>query len=101
MAELWLVSFLAFFAGVIVGIASGYRRWGDKRSNSTEKTACKEMFEPCDTFYVNVRTGEYEFCSDLIRKYGKDEFARMVAYGEYVNENRYTKQPHDERAKEQ
>lgn len=100
MAELWLVSFLAFFAGLIVGIASGYRRWGDKRSDSTEKTACKEMFEPCDPFYVNVKTGEYDFRSSLIRKYGKDEFARMVAYGVYVNELRYQKQLTAEEAKE-
>lgn len=91
MAELWLVSFLAFFAGLIVGLAN--KRSKTHRTDATEKTACKEMFKPCDPFYVNVRTGEYEFSSDLIRKYGKDEFARMVAYGEYVNELRYQKPP--------
>lgn len=92
MAEAWIASFPAFFAGLIIGIALGYRRCGDKHSVSSEKTACNEKLEPCDPFYVNVRTGEYEFRSDLIRKFGKDELARMVAYGEYVNELRYNKQ---------
>lgn len=37
--------------------------------------------------------------SDLIRKYGRDEFARKVAYGEYVNEVRYSKPLTAEEAK--
>ena len=98
MAELWLVSFLAFFAGLIVGIAQGHRKWGNKHSDAKEKP--DEKIDPCDPFYVNVRTGEYEFRSDLIRKFGKDELARMVAYGEYVNELRYNKQPPKNWAKE-
>ena len=52
--ELWLVSFLAFFARLIVGIACGYRRWGDKRSDSTKKTACKEAKDDDSVSFIEA-----------------------------------------------
>ncbi len=100
--------YLGFFVGWVIGILSAllfiYIIRRETESVADGKRVCtngKEKFEPCDPFYVNVRTGEYEFRSDLIRKYGKDEFARMVAYGEYVNEIRYNKQPPKKWVKEQ
>lgn len=100
--------YLGFFVGWVIGILSAllfiYIIRREIESVADGKRVCtngKEKFEPCDPFYVNVRTGEYEFRSDLIRKYGKDEFARMVAYGEYVNEIRYNKQPPQKWVKEQ
>lgn len=99
--------YIGFFVGWVVGILSAFlflyiiRR--EAESVADGKRVCtnrKEAFEPCDPFYVNVKTGEYDFRSSLIGKYGKDEFARMVAYGVYVNELRYQKQLTAEEAKE-
>lgn len=97
--------YIGFFVGYVIGILSAllflYIIRRETESVADGERVCTNGKNVNDPFYVEVRTGKYEFRSDLIQKYGKDEFARMVAYGEYVNENRYTKQPHDERAKEQ
>ena len=97
--------YIGFFVGWVIGILSAllflYIIRRETESVADGERVCTNGKNVNDPFYVEVRTGKYEFRSDLIRKYGKDEFARMVAYGEYVNENRYTKQPNDERAKEQ
>lgn len=99
--------YIGFFVGWVIGILSAllflYIIRRETESVADGKRVCtngKEKFEPCDPFYVNVKTGEYDFRSSLIRKYGKDEFARMVAYGVYVNELRYQKQLTAEEAKE-
>lgn len=100
--------YIGFFVGWVVGILSAllflYIIRRETESVADGKRVCtngKEEFEPCDPFYVNVKTGEYEFRSSLIREYGKDEFARMVAYGEYVNELRYQKQQPPKRQRKQ
>ena len=95
-----IMFYIGFFVGWVIGILSAllflYIIRRETESVADGWRVCtngKEEFEPFDPFYVNVKTGEYDFRSSLIRKYGKDEFARMVAYGEYVNELRYSKPP--------
>ena len=92
MAELWLVSFLAFFAGAIVGIYLGKRRW-DKNIQEY----CEEPTEQhsdrigawSDTILVDTRTGEHFFATDYLRSHSRQELFGELAYGNIVHEEKW------------
>ena len=75
MAEAWIASLLAFFAGVIVGIYLGKRRW-DK---NIQEEDCEEPTEQCrvrtvawsGTILVDTRTGKHFFALDYLRSHSK------------------------------
>lgn len=96
--------YIGFFVGWVIGILSAlmliYLVRREMESVADGERVCTNGKNVNDPFYVEVKTGKYEFRSDLIRKYGREEFSRMVAYGEYVNELRYQKQLTAEEAKE-
>lgn len=87
--------YIGFFVGWAIGILSAlmliYLVRRETESVADGERVCTNGKNVNDPFYVEVRTGKYEFRSDLIRKYGREEFSRMVSYGEYVHELRYQK----------
>lgn len=92
MAEAWIASFLAFFAGVIVGIYLGKRRW-DKNIQLED---CEEPTEQrtvrtgawSDTILVDTRTGKHFFALDYLRSHSRQELAHELAYGNIVHDEK-------------
>ena len=90
MAEAWIASFLAFLAGVIVGIYLGKRRW-DK---NIQEEDCEEPTEQrsvrtgawSDTILVDTRTGKHFFALEYLRSHSKQELAHELAYGNIVHD---------------
>ena len=74
--------FIGFFFGRVA-------RKFSRNKNETGDGA--EFFSiPADeTFLVDVKTGEYSFRGDLVKKHGRNEVFRMLAYGELVHEKKW------------
>ena len=84
--------YLGFFVGWIIGILSAllflYIIRRETESVVDGERVCsngKENFIN-DPFYVKVKTGEFFFRSDLIRKYGRKGLGRLLAEGTFVND---------------
>ena len=93
MAEAWMASLLAFFAGVIVGICLGKRRW-DK---NIQEEDCEEPTEQrrgrtgawSDTILVDTRTGKHFFALEYLRSHSKQELFHELAYGNIVHDEKW------------
>ena len=93
MAEAWMASLLAFFAGVIVGIYLGKRRW-DK---SIKEEDCEEPTEQrgirtgawSDTILVDTKTGKHFFALEYLRSHSKQELFHELAYGNIVHDEKW------------
>lgn len=93
MAEAWMASLLAFFAGVIVGIYLGKRRW-DK---NIQEEDCEEPTEQrgrrtgawSDTILVDTKTGKHFFALEYLRSHSKQELFHELAYGNIVHDEKW------------
>ena len=93
MAEAWIASLLAFFAGAIVGMYLGKRRW-DK---NIQEEDCEEWTEQrevrtgawSDTILVDTRTGKHFFALEYLRSHSKQELFHELAYGNIVHDEKW------------
>lgn len=92
MAILWPGSILAFFAGVIVGIALGKWRRGRNAPQrgipvpAVPGTACRPWGE---TILVDTSTGRYFFASDYLKCHSRMDLFRELANGHFVHEEKW------------
>ena len=92
MAEAWIASFLAFFAGAIVGIALGKWRWGHDASPGNPSgpdapgTACRSWNE---TMLVDTRTGRYFFASEYLKCHSRMDLFGELANGHFAHEEKW------------
>lgn len=93
MEEAWIASLLAFFAGVIVGVYLGKRRW----DNKIQEEDCEEPTEQrsvrtgawSDTILVDTRTGKHFFALEYLRSHSRQELAHELAYGNIVHDEKW------------
>ena len=74
--------FIGFFFGRVAMKLS-------KDKNETCDSAEIFSIPPDETFLVDVKTGEYSFRGDLIKKHGRKGVFHMLAYGELVHEDKW------------
>ena len=95
MAEAWIASLLAFFAGVIVGIYPGKRRWDkniqEEDDDGAEPTKQRMVRTGAwsDTILVDTRTGKHFFALDYLRSHSKQELFHELAYGNIVHDEKW------------
>lgn len=92
MAIPWLGSILAFFAGIIVGIALGKWRW-DRNVPRRDIPAADKPGQGSrswgDTILVDTATGRYFFASDYLKCHSRMDLFGELANGHFVHEEKW------------
>lgn len=89
--------YLGFFVGWVIGIFSAVllvylvRRETEQVADGERVCTNGKEFYHDDPFYVEVATGKYYFCSDLIKEHGRKWLCEQLAKGTFLNEGFYEK----------
>lgn len=88
----WLGSILAFFAGILAGIALGKWRWdrnAPPRDTSASDASARESWSWGDTILVDTSTGRYFFASDYLKCHSRMDLFGELANGHFVHEEKW------------
>lgn len=95
MEEALIASLLAFFAGVIVGVYLGKRRWDkniqEEDDDEAEPTEQRRVRTGAwsDTILVDTRIGKHFFALEYLRSHSRQELAHELAYGNIVHDEKW------------